>query len=83
LDTQLQHNYEDEIKDNFEQYSREYHALSAGFQRQFTLDQYCGIKFQGKPKQYQRTNYELEHRAGKIKIPYFYGFAKVTTQAWV
>jgi hypothetical protein len=83
LDTQPQHNYEDEIEDNFEQYAREYHALSAGFQRQVTLDQYCGIKFRGKPKQYQRPNYELERRAGKIEIPYFDGSAKVTTQAWV
>jgi hypothetical protein len=30
LDNQPQRNYEDEIEDNFEQYAREYHALSAG-----------------------------------------------------
>ena len=57
--------------------------MSAGFQRQVTLDQYCGIKFRGKPKQYQRPNYELECRAGKIEIPYFDGSSKVTAQAWV
>jgi hypothetical protein len=83
LDNQPQHNYEDDIEDNFEQYAREYHALSAGFQRKVTLDQYCGIKFRGKPKQYQRPNYELEHRASKIEIPYFDGSTKVTAHAWV
>jgi hypothetical protein len=83
LDNQPQHNYEDEIEDNFEQYAREYHALSAVFQRKVMLDQYCGIKFRGKPKQYQRPNYELERRASKIEIPYFDGSAKVTAQAWV
>jgi hypothetical protein len=47
LDNQPQCNYEDEIEDNFEQYAMECHALSARFQRQVTLDQYCGIKFRG------------------------------------
>jgi hypothetical protein len=83
LDNQPQQKYEDEIEDNFKQYAREYHALSAGFQRQVTLDQYCGIKFRGKPKQYQRPNYELERRVGKIEIPYFDGYVKVSAQAWV
>jgi hypothetical protein len=80
LETQPQHNYKDEIEDNFEQYAREYHALSVG---QVTLDEYCGIKFWGKLKQYRRPNYELESRAGKIEIPYFDGSSKVTAQAWV
>jgi hypothetical protein len=83
LDTQPQHNYEEEAEDNFEQYARDYHALSAGFQGQVTLDQYCGIKFQGRLRQYQRLNYELERREGKIEIPYFDGSAKVTAQVWV
>jgi len=83
LDNQPQRNYEDEIEDNSKQYVREYHALSAGFQRRVTLDQYCGIKFMGKPKQYQRSNYELERKAGKMEIPYFDGSSKVTVQAWV
>jgi hypothetical protein len=83
LDNQPQRNYEDEIEDNFEQYSKEYQALSEGFRRQVMLDQYCVIKFRGKPKQYQIPNYELEHRAGKMEIPYFDGSSKVTAQAWV
>jgi hypothetical protein len=83
LDNQPQHNYQDEIDDNFEQCAREYNLPSAGFQRQVTLDQYCGIKFRGKPKQYHRNNYELEHRASKMEIPYFDGSSKVTAQAWV
>jgi hypothetical protein len=78
LDNQPQYNYEDEIEDNFEQYAMKYHTLSAGFQRQVTLDQYCGIKFQGKPKQYQIPNYELECRVGKMEIPYFDGSFKVS-----
>jgi hypothetical protein len=83
LDNQRRCNYEDEIEDNFEQYAKEYYALSAGFQRQVTLDQYCRIKFRGKPKQYQRPNYELERRVGKMEIPYFDGSSKVVAQAWV
>jgi hypothetical protein len=38
LDNHPQCNYEDEIEDKFEQYAREYHTLSAGFQRQVMLD---------------------------------------------
>jgi hypothetical protein len=83
LDNQPQRNYEDEIEDNFEQYAREYHTLSAAFQRQVMMDQYCGIKFRGKPKQYQRPDYELERRVGKMEIPYFDGSSKVTAQARV
>jgi hypothetical protein len=83
LDSQPQHNHYNEIEDNFEEYAREYESLSAGFRRQVTLDQYCGIKFRGKPKQYHRNNNELEHRAGKMEIPYFDGSSKVTAQAWV
>jgi hypothetical protein len=71
LDNQTQPNYQDEIEDNFDQYVREYNSLSTGVQRQITLDQYCGFKFRGKPKPYHRNNYELEHRAGKMEIPYF------------
>jgi hypothetical protein len=47
------------------------------------VDLYCGIKFRGKLKQYERPNYEWERRAGKIEIPYFDGSAKVIAQAWV
>jgi len=47
------------------------------------LDQYCGIKFRVKPKQYQRSNYELEHKEGKIVIPHFDGSSKMIAQAWV
>jgi hypothetical protein len=47
------------------------------------LDQYCGIKFRGKPKQFHRENNELERRVGKMEIPYFDGSSKVTAQAWV
>jgi len=83
LKNQPQCNYEDEIEDNFEHYAREDHALSAGFQRKVTLDQYCGIKFRGKPKQYHRTKSELESRARKMENPYFDGSFKVTAQAWV
>jgi hypothetical protein len=83
LDNQPQNNHRDEIEDNFEEYAREYESLSAGFRRQVTLDQYCGIKFRGKPKQYHRNNNELEHKAGKMEIPYFDGSSKVTAQAWV
>jgi hypothetical protein len=57
--------------------------LSAGFRRQVTLDQYCGIKFRGKPKQYHRNNNELERRAGKMEILYVDGSSKVIAQAWV
>jgi hypothetical protein len=52
LDNQPQHNHHDEIDDNFEQYAREYDSLSEGFKIQVTLNQYCGIKFMGKTKQY-------------------------------
>jgi hypothetical protein len=83
LDSQPQHNHYNEIEDNFEEYAREYESLSAGFRRQVTLDQYCGIKFKGKPKHYHRNNNELEHRAGKMEIMYFDGSSKVTAQAWV
>jgi hypothetical protein len=83
LDNQTQSDYQDEIEDNFTQYAREYKSLSTGIQRQITLEQYCGIKFKGKPKPYHKNNYELEHRAGKMEIPYFDGSSKVTAQAWV
>jgi hypothetical protein len=47
------------------------------------LDLYCGIKFRGKPKNYYRNNNELESMKGKMEIPYFDGYSKVTMQAWV
>jgi hypothetical protein len=61
----------------------EYVALSAGFRRQGTLDQYCGIKFRGRPKNYHKNNNELERRAGKMESPYFDGSSRITLQAWV
>jgi hypothetical protein len=50
LDGQPQDNHFREIEDNFEEYVREYATLSAGFKRQVTLDQYCGIKLKGRPR---------------------------------
>jgi len=78
LDGQPLYNHFNEIEGNFEEYAREYEALNAGFRRQFTLDQYCGIKFRGKPKNCHRNNNELEHRVGKMEISYFDGSSKVT-----
>jgi hypothetical protein len=84
LDEQPQPGYQDEFDDNFDQYVREYNSLSIPVQRQITLDQYCGLKFREKTQRpYHRNNYELEHRAGKMEIPYFDGSTKMTAQAWV
>jgi hypothetical protein len=41
------------------------------------------LKFRTKPRPYHMNNYELEHRAGKMEIPYFDGSTKMTAQAWV
>jgi hypothetical protein len=83
LDSHPQHNHYNDIEDNFEEYAREYESLGAGFRRQVTLDQYCWIKFRGKPKHYHKNNNELERRAGKMEISYFDGSPKVIVQAWV
>jgi hypothetical protein len=83
LEAQQQDNFPPEVEDNFEEYAREYAALSAGFRRQVTLDQYCGIKYRGRPRNYQRSSHELERRAGKMEIPTFDGTARSTAQAWV
>jgi hypothetical protein len=83
LEAQQQDNYFPEVEDNFEEYAREYATLSAGFRRQVTLDQYCGIKYRGRPRSYHRGNNELEHRAGKMEIPTFDGSSRSTAQAWV
>jgi hypothetical protein len=83
LDGQPRDNHFNQIEDNFEEYAREYATLSAIFKRQVTLDQCCGIKFRGRPKNYHRNNNELERRAGKMEIPYFDGSSRITAQAWV
>jgi hypothetical protein len=83
LEAQQQDNYFPEVEDNFEEYAREYAALSTGFRRQVTLDQYCGIKYRGRPRSYHRGSNELEHGAGKMEIPTFDGLARTTAQAWV
>jgi hypothetical protein len=83
LDGQPQGNHFNESKYHFEEYSREYEALSAGFRRHVTLDQYCGIKFRGQPINYHRNNNVLERREGKMEIPYFDGSPKVSVQTWV
>jgi hypothetical protein len=84
LEEKPQPSYQDKFDENFDQYVREYNSLSLPFQRQITLDQYCGLKFRGKTQRpYHKNNYELECRAGKMEIPYFDGLAKMTTQAWV
>jgi hypothetical protein len=57
--------------------------LIGGFEIHVTLDQYCGIKFRGKPKNYHRNNNELERKAGKMEIPYFDGSSRVIEKAWV
>jgi hypothetical protein len=41
-----------EIEDNFEEYEREYATLSAGFRRQVSLGEYCGIKYRGRPRDF-------------------------------
>jgi hypothetical protein len=83
LDEQTKPNHPDEFEDDFDQYVREYNLLSTPVQRQITLDQYCGLKFGGKPRSYHRSNYELERRVGKMEIPYFDGTTKMTAHAWV
>ena len=57
--------------------------MSLSVHRQITLDQFCGLKFRSKPRLYHRNNYELEHRAGKMEIPYFNGSTKMSARAWV
>ena len=47
------------------------------------LDQYCQLKFKNKPRSNHKRNYEFEHKARKMEIPYFDGTAKMTAQAWV
>jgi hypothetical protein len=53
------------IEDNFDQYEREYAALSASFRRHVTLSEYCGIKFRGRPREFHRGNYDLGRKARK------------------
>jgi hypothetical protein len=57
------------VEDNFEEYEREYAALSAGFRRQVTLEEYCGIKYRGRPRDSHRGNNDLGRKAGKMEIP--------------
>jgi hypothetical protein len=83
LEAQQQDNYFPKVEDNFEEYAREYVGLSVGFRRQVTLDQYCGIKYRGKPRSYHKDNNELECRVGKMEITTFDGSARTIAQAWV
>jgi hypothetical protein len=72
-----------EVEDNFEEYAREYAALSIGFRRQVTLSEYCGIKYRGRPREFHRGNSDLGRKAGKMEIPPFDGAAKSSAKAWV
>jgi hypothetical protein len=47
------------------------------------LDQYCGIKYRGRLRSYQRGNHELEHKATKMEIPTFDVSSRSTAQVWV
>jgi len=69
LDNQPQRNYEDEIEDNFEQYVKQYHALSTGFQRQVTMDQYCGIKFRVSLNSIKDLTMNWSARQARWKFP--------------
>jgi hypothetical protein len=68
-----------EVEDNFEEYA----ILSAGFRRQVTLSEYCGIKYRGKPMEFHRGNFDLGRKAGKMGISPFDGLAKSSAKAWV
>jgi hypothetical protein len=58
-----------EVEENFEEYEREYASLSAGFMRQVSLGEYCGIKYRGRPRNFHRGNNDLGRKAGKMEIP--------------
>jgi hypothetical protein len=77
LESQQHDNYFPEVENNFEEYASEYATLSAGFRRHVTLDQYCGIKYMGRPRSYHRGSNELERRE-KMEIPTFDGSARTT-----
>jgi hypothetical protein len=72
-----------EVEDNFEEYEREHAALSAGFRRQVSLGEYCGIKYRGRPRDFHRGNNDLGHKVGKMEIPTFDGSSKDSAKAWV
>jgi hypothetical protein len=72
-----------EVEDNFEEYEREYASLSAGFKRQVSLGEYCGIKYRGMPRYFHRGNNELGRKAGEMEIPTFDRSAKTFARAWV
>jgi hypothetical protein len=57
--------------------------LSAGFRRQVSLGEYCGIKYRGRPRDFHRGNNDLGCKAGKMEIPTFDGAAKSSAKAWV
>jgi hypothetical protein len=63
--------------------TREYYNLDMKVQRQMSLDQYCQLRFRNQPRTNHKGSFEFKRRAGKIKILYFDGTAKMTTQAWV
>jgi hypothetical protein len=73
----------DEFVEQMEQCTKEYQGLDMMIQRQMSLDQYYQLKFKNKPRSNHQSSYEFERREGKIKIPYFDGTTKMTTQAWV
>jgi len=57
--------------------------LSAGFRRQVSLVEYCGIKYRGRPIEFNKGNNDLGCKAGKMEIPPFDGETKYSTKAWV
>jgi len=72
-----------QVEVNFEEYAREYAALSASFRRQVTLSEYCGIKYRGRPREFHRGNNDLGHKARKMEIFPFDGTTKSSAKAWV
>jgi hypothetical protein len=71
--------------ETFDDYWREYQALSEDFQVAMSLLDYCNIKYRNRPREVNRGqhNFDLMRNIGNLTIPCFDGSRKSTTRAWV
>jgi hypothetical protein len=83
IDEQGQHEQVEDFVEQLARSTKEYYSLDMRVQKEMSLDQYCQLRFTNQPRMNHRGSFEFDQRAGKIKIPYFDGTAKMTTQSWV
>jgi hypothetical protein len=71
------------IEDEWEDMEIVYNSLSAGFQRQVSLGEYCHIMYKRKSKGHYKGDNELGRKARRMEMPHFDGSSQISVKAWV